>query len=79
LLLLPVYSAGERRIPGADSRALASSIRQRGKLDPVVIKEAAATADLLTELLLPGDLIVTQGAGSVGSLARSLVAQGFAS
>jgi len=36
LLMLDVYSAGEHPIPGADSRSLCRSIRQRGKLDPVL-------------------------------------------
>ena len=35
LLLLDVYAAGEKPIAGADGRALARSIRQRGHLEPV--------------------------------------------
>lgn len=34
LLLMEVYPAGEEPIPGADSRQLCHSIRQRGQLDP---------------------------------------------
>jgi UDP-N-acetylmuramate--alanine ligase len=36
LVLLDVYSAGEAFIAGADSRAMARSIRQRGQVDPVL-------------------------------------------
>ena len=37
LLLLEVYSAGEKPIVGADSRALARSIRLRGEVEPILI------------------------------------------
>src|SRR5690554_86949 len=37
LLLLDVYSAGEAPITGADSRALARAIRQRGQLEPIYV------------------------------------------
>jgi UDP-N-acetylmuramate--alanine ligase len=43
LLLLEVYSAGEKPIRGADSKSLCRSIRQRGQLDPVLVK---VTSDL---------------------------------
>ena len=37
LLLMEVYPAGEKPIPGADSRALCRSIRQRGGVEPIYI------------------------------------------
>ncbi|MEG1456831.1 MAG: cyanophycin synthetase, partial [Comamonas sp.] len=37
LLLLEVYPAGEKPIVGADSRALARSIRLRGEVEPILI------------------------------------------
>ncbi|MDD9896274.1 MAG: UDP-N-acetylmuramate--L-alanine ligase [Gammaproteobacteria bacterium] len=39
LLLLEVYSAGEKKIAGADSRSLCRSIRLRGKVDPVYVQK----------------------------------------
>lgn len=77
LLLLEVYPAGEKRIPGADSRALCRSIRLRGKLDPVYVKDEADVHAILVGILKPGDIVLTQGAGSVGSLAKELAAKGF--
>ena len=41
LLLLEVYAAGETPIRGADSRSLCRSIRQRGQIDPVYVKDQA--------------------------------------
>ena len=72
LILLDVYAAGEEPIPGADSRALCRSIRQRGQLDPVFVATIAEVPGVLAGLLAEGDLVLTQGAGNVGALARTL-------
>ncbi len=72
LLLLDVYSAGETFIAGADSRALARSIRQRGQVDPVFVENIDAVPAVLAPLLAAGDIVVTQGAGNIGSLASAL-------
>ena len=77
LLLLEVYSAGEKRIAGADSRALCRSIRLRGKLDPVFVKDIEDVHSLLMGMVKPGDIVLTQGAGSVGGLAKELAEKGF--
>lgn len=79
LLMLDVYAAGEAPIPGADSRSLCRSIRQRGKIDPVFVKNEADVLDVLKDLLRDGDIVITQGAGSVGALSRTLANQGFMS
>lgn len=77
LLLLEVYSAGEKKIASADSRSLCRSIRLRGKVDPVYVKEESEVHGILCGLIRPGDIILTQGAGSVGSLAKQLAKMGF--
>ena len=77
LLLLDVYSAGEAFIAGADSRALARSIRQRGHIDPVFVESIDAVPEILAPLLQAGDIVVTQGAGNVGALA-GILAEFFA-
>lgn len=79
LLMLDVYSAGEEAIPGADSRSLCRSIRQRGRIDPVFVKSEEEVRDVLKNLLRDGDIVITQGAGSVGALSRTLANQGFVS
>lgn len=77
LLLLEVYSAGEKKIAGADSRSLCRSIRLRGKVDPVYVQSVDDVHEILQDLIKPGDIILTQGAGSVGSLAKQLAELGF--
>jgi UDP-N-acetylmuramate--alanine ligase len=68
LVLTEVYPAGEPRIAGADARALARGIRERGELVPVVVRNVAEVPRALPALLKNGDLLLTQGAGDVGSL-----------
>lgn len=72
LLLLEVYAAGEEPIAGADSRSLCRSIRQRGRIDPVYVQSADDVEALLKDLLEPGDLLLTQGAGDITALAHTL-------
>jgi UDP-N-acetylmuramate--alanine ligase len=73
LLLMEVYPAGEEPIPGADSRRLCHSIRQRGQLDPIYVKRGSDLAPLLQPLLRAGDILLCQGAGDIGGLAPQLM------
>jgi len=77
LLMLEVYAAGETPIPGADARSLCRSIRMRGKVDPVLVRENDDVVSVLQDLVADGDIVITQGAGSVGALARQIVERGF--
>lgn len=77
LLMLDVYSAGEKQIKGASSRNLCSSIRQRGLIDPVYVKDQQKLREILNEVLEDGDLLLTQGAGNIGALSRSLAREGL--
>jgi len=72
LLLLEVYSAGEEAIDGADSRSLCRSIRQRGQLEPIYVSDIAELPKLLAENLNDQDIVLTQGAGNIGQIAKFL-------
>ena len=72
LIVTEVYSAGERPIPGADARHLCSSIRQLGQLNPIFVETIEEVPDLLRNVVRAGDIVITQGAGTVGRLARML-------
>jgi UDP-N-acetylmuramate--alanine ligase len=74
LLLLEVYSAGEDLIAGADGRSLCGSIRSRGRVEPVFVEEISDVAQVLREVMQPGDVVLTQGAGNVGAIAAELAA-----
>jgi UDP-N-acetylmuramate--alanine ligase len=72
LLMLDVYSAGEKPIPGADGRALCRSVRNRGAVDPVFVESVDELPALLKTALRPGDVLLAQGAGTVGAIAVEL-------
>ncbi len=72
LILLDVYSAGEEPIAGADSRHLSRSIRTRGQIDPIFVEGVDGVPAVIKDIVKPGDIVITQGAGNVGSLAATL-------
>lgn len=74
LIMLDVYAAGEKPIAGADGRSLCRSIRHRGKIDPVFVADTELLPNVLANIIQDGDLLLTQGAGDVGKLARQLAA-----
>jgi UDP-N-acetylmuramate--alanine ligase len=72
LLLLPVYPAGEEPIGGADSKSLARAIRARGAVEPVLVEELDELPEVLGNILRADDVVLTLGAGSIGSAAIAL-------
>lgn len=77
LLLLDVYSAGEQLIQGADGRSLSRSIRTRGHIDPVFVEDIASLPGILRDVAQDGDIVLTQGAGNVGGIARRVFKEGL--
>jgi len=72
LLVTEVYAAGEKKIPGADGRALCRAIRARGKVDPVFVSDVTKLASHLKDVLKPNDVLLTLGAGHIGAVAAGL-------
>ena len=77
LILLDVYPAGEKPIPGADGRSLSRAIRVRGKVDPIFVERAADLPAVLPGLLRDGDWLLLMGAGDIGAMAAQLVRDGL--
>jgi UDP-N-acetylmuramate--alanine ligase len=73
LLLLEVYAAGEHPIVGADGRALARAIRNRGKVDPIFVGEPSELYAALPNVVRDGDALLLLGAGSIGSVVQGLL------
>jgi UDP-N-acetylmuramate--alanine ligase len=73
VVLTDVYAAGEERIPGVTLEALAAAVRRSLNV-PV---ETAPTLDELVASIVgaarPGDVVITLGAGSIGSIPDRLV------
>jgi len=72
LVLTEVYAAGEAPIAGADGRALSRAVRTRGQVDPVFVETARELPGVLSNLLQPGDILLTMGAGDIGAVAATL-------
>ncbi len=76
LLLTEVYPAGESPISGADGRSLSRAIRLRGQVDPVFVEGIDELCQMLPGMIEPGDVVISLGAGSIGSaLPRLLLAE----
>ncbi|KTD79202.1 UDP-N-acetylmuramate--L-alanine ligase [Legionella waltersii] len=71
LLLLDIYSAGEKAIPGVTSESLAEEIRSKHQRVTMVNEQSLKTA--LDECIKDGDVILMQGAGSIGQMAVNLM------
>lgn len=73
LILLPVYAAGETPVLGAESKDLAMTIRRLSQCHPVVEKEFESAIGRICDIATPNDVILIQGAGSIGRLPHMLL------
>lgn len=73
LVLLEIYPAGEDPIVGADGRALTAAIRARGQVEPVFVEQLHELPDVMPGLLNDDDILLTLGAGSIGTVAPELI------
>jgi UDP-N-acetylmuramate--alanine ligase len=76
LLLAEVYPAGETPIVAADGRSLAHAIHVAGKTEPVFVERIADMPDAIRKIARSGDVILTMGAGSIGSVPAALLKGG---
>jgi UDP-N-acetylmuramate--alanine ligase len=72
LLVTEVYAAGEAPIAGADGRAICRAVRSRGVVEPVFVESVDDLADALRAVLHDGDVVLTMGAGNLGTVALDL-------
>ena len=73
LLLTEIYPAGERPLEGVSSEALVRALERRGHLDVHHVPVRAELARALLEVVRPGDLVLTLGAGDVHRTADELL------
>jgi hypothetical protein len=75
LVVAEVYPAGEQPIAGADAKALCRAIRSRGRIEPVLLGAIEELPGALADIVRDGDVVLTMGAGSIGSVAHELPAR----
>ncbi|MEW5881779.1 MAG: UDP-N-acetylmuramate--L-alanine ligase [Pseudomonadota bacterium] len=73
LLLADVYPAGEAPIVAADGRSLARAVRVAGKVEPVFVESIEDMPAAIRAVALPGDVVITMGAGSIGGVPAKLL------
>ena len=74
VLLAEVYAAGEAPIVAADGRSLARALRVAGKVEPVFVEDIATMPQVILDTAKDGDVVITLGAGSIGSVPGKLTA-----
>jgi len=65
LILTDIYAASEAPIPGVHAEILAAAIREHGSKEVLYIADFNDITDKLLAIARPGDVIITQGAGTV--------------
>jgi len=65
LVLTDIYAAGEEKIEGVSGTALYDGIKGFGHKDVSYVPEAAKVPEFLLGATVPGDMVITLGAGDV--------------
>ena len=74
LLISDIYAAGEDPIEGISAENLAEAIRIHGHHHVRAVGPRSAVAPALEEIVQPGDLVITLGAGSIWQASDELLA-----
>ena len=77
LILIEIYSAGEQKIAGADSKSLAAGIRQRSDINPVLVSDPTEACEMAKKLADQDDVLIVQGAGNVSRVSAGMETSGF--
>jgi UDP-N-acetylmuramate--alanine ligase len=75
-VVLPIYPARERAIPGVTSELVVEEANRLGHPGVLAVGSAEEAIGLLEELLRPGDIMLTLGAGDVFRVAQGWVGGG---
>lgn len=73
LVVMEIYAAGEKPVPGISGQALVDGIKQHGHRDVTFIADKDAVVDHLAGVLRKGDLLITLGAGDVWKIGERIL------
>jgi len=73
IVLTDIYSAGEDPIPGATLDALVAAVRRQVVAPVDVARRLDEVIPIVKRIAKPGDVVITLGAGSIGTLPERLV------
>jgi UDP-N-acetylmuramate--alanine ligase len=74
VVLTDIYSAGEDPLPGATLDVLAAAIRSATTVPLDVVPLLDDIPSTIVRIARPGDVVITLGAGSIGTMADRLIA-----
>ena len=75
VVLTDIYAASEDPIPGITIEALAAVVNETRSTPVHIVPRLADMSGRIADLARPGDLVITLGAGSIGTLAAALVVE----
>jgi len=75
VVVCPVYRAGEAPIEGIDHLRLAAALREHGHRSVSTVEDLDEAVTQLADLVRPGDVVITLGAGDVNRVCATLAAQ----
>jgi UDP-N-acetylmuramate--alanine ligase len=73
LILTDIYPAGEDRIEGVEAKSLFEGLREHGHKNVTYLANKKEIVDHLLHIIVPGDLVITLGAGDIWQVADELV------
>jgi UDP-N-acetylmuramate--alanine ligase len=75
VVLTDIYAAGEEAIPGVTVEAVADAVRHVSAKRVHVVRPLEALPGAVAALARPGDMVITLGAGSIGSAGERILAE----
>jgi UDP-N-acetylmuramate--alanine ligase len=75
VVLTDIYAASEPPIPGVTVEALAEAVNRRRAHPVTVVKALEDLPAAIAALARPGDLVITLGAGSIGTVPSALITE----
>ncbi|MEI6157351.1 MAG: hypothetical protein WCP87_03170, partial [Atribacterota bacterium] len=72
LILLPIYSAGEKPIDGVSSVLIYDALKSDGYDRVVLVNSLKEAAGQVEPMIGPGNILITMGAGDVWKVATAL-------
>ncbi|MBI5193445.1 MAG: UDP-N-acetylmuramate--L-alanine ligase [Nitrospirae bacterium] len=73
LIVTEIYPAGEKPVEGISGERLCNEIRKHGHKDVVFIPDKNDITGYIHEIIMPGDMILTLGAGDIWKIGRKVL------
>ncbi|MBR5914604.1 MAG: UDP-N-acetylmuramate--L-alanine ligase [Selenomonadaceae bacterium] len=73
LILTDIYSAGEKPIEGISGESIVNAVIEKTNQQVLYVPEREKISEYLIELVRPGDLIITMGAGDIYKTAEDMI------